>query len=333
MPHLPNLRHLRYLVALADHDHFGRAAAACFVTQSTLSAGIRELETAMGVQVAERTRHSVLMTPVGHRIVARARLLLREAEALMALAAEQARPMSGRLELGVLPTIGPYLLPRLIRALGARFPLLKLGLREDRTGNLLKLLTEGRLDLVLMAFPYDTPGMERMLLFDDAYRYVTAADSPTAARPQASARPVTEADFEGESLLLLEHEHCLHSHALPTLQRIGELAQASYAATSLPTLVAMVAEGLGSTLLPDLAINGGILHGHEVTVLPLAEGASARSIGLCWRRGAARVEDFRALGAFIAEWGQTAVRAWQPDASSPAPDPTSTRAKLRRRPD
>jgi LysR family hydrogen peroxide-inducible transcriptional activator len=267
---------------------------------------------AMGVQVAERTRHSVLMTPVGLRIVARARLLLREAEALMALGAEQARPMSGRLELGVLPTIGPYLLPRLIRALGARFPLLKLGLREDRTGNLLKLLAEGRLDLVLMAFPYDTPGMERMLLFDDAYRYVTAADSARAAPPQASARPVSEADFEGESLLLLEHEHCLHSHALPTLQRIGELAQASYAATSLPTLVAMVAEGLGSTLLPDLAINGGILHGHEVTVLPLAEGASARSVGLCWRRGAARVEYFRTLGEFIAEWAQAEVRPWQP---------------------
>lgn len=329
MPHLPNLRHLRYLVALADHGHFGRAAAACFVTQSTLSAGIRELESAMGVQVAERTRHSVLITPIGQRIVARARLLLREAEALMALGAEQARPMSGRLELGVLPTIGPYLLPRLIRALGARFPHLKLGLREDRTGNLLKLLAEGRLDLLLMAFPYDTPGMERMLLFDDAYRYVTAADSPQAARPHASARPVSEADFEGESLLLLEHEHCLHSHALPTLQRIGDLAQASYAATSLPTLVAMVAEGLGSTLLPDLAINGGILHGHEVTVLPLADGASARSIGLCWRRGAARVEDFRTLGAFIAEWGQTAVRAWPPDAIGPTPDLASTRAKLR----
>lgn len=228
MPHLPNLRHLRYLAALADHGHFGRAAAACFVTQSTLSAGIRELESAMGVQVAERTRHSVRMTPIGHRIVARARLLLREAEALMALGAEQARPMSGRLELGVLPTIGPYLLPKLIRALGERFPQLKLGLREDRTGNLLRLLAEGRLDLVLMAFPYNTPGMERMLLFDDAYRYVTATDSPQAAATPASLRPVSEADFEGESLLLLEHEHCLHSHALPTLQRIGELAQASY---------------------------------------------------------------------------------------------------------
>lgn len=311
MRSLPNLRHLRYLVALTDHQHFGRAAEACFVTQSTLSVGIRELESQLGVQVAERTRRSVLITPTGRRIADRARRLLVDAEELMRVAEESGQPLAGRLELGVLPTIAPYLLPRLIHALAERFPKLKIGLREDRTGNLLRLLGEGRLDLVLMAFPYETSGMDRLALFDDAYRFVSAAGSSLAAGPWR-ARPITEADFEGESLLLLEREHCLHSHALPTLERIAGLAGASYAATSLPTLVAMVAEGLGSTLLPDLAITGGILEGHDLHVSPLESGASARTIGLCWRRGSALAGQYRVLGTFLHDWAREHVQPWQP---------------------
>lgn len=310
MAALPNLRHLRYLVALAEHEHFGRAAAACFVTQSTLSAGIRELESLLGIEVAERTRRSVLITPTGRRIAERARRLLLETEELMRVAAESAQPMAGRIELGVLPTIAPYLLPRLVRALGQRFPQLKLGLREDRTGNLLRLLGEGRLDLVLMAFPYDTPGMDHFPLFDDAYRFVSAPGSPLAA-PPGHPRPITEADFEGESLLLLEPEHCLHSHALPTLERIAAMDGASYAATSLPTLVAMVAEGFGSTLLPDLAITGGLLEGHDLRVSPLGPDASARTIGLCCRRGSARADLYQTLAAFIRDWAAENVRPWQ----------------------
>lgn len=315
MKPLPNLRHLRYLVALHDNEHFGKAADACFVTQSTLSAGIRELEHALGVAVAERTKRSVMITPIGRRIVARARLLLRDAEALMAMGQEQSQPMSGMIEMGVLPTIGPYLLPRLIRGVGETFPRLRLSLREDKTGHLLTWLSEGRLELVMMAFPYETPGMETFMLFDDAYRFVASTTSPLAHPPKGKARVITEADFEGQNMLLLEHDHCLHSHALPVLRQAAEAQHASYASTSLPTLVAMVSEGMGSTLLPDLAITGGILEGSSVVVRPLGEDASARTIGLCWRRDSPRGDTFRQLGVFIRDWAKHNVRAWHPGLS------------------
>ena len=319
MKPLPNLRHLRYLVALHDHGHFGHAARACFVTQSTLSAGIRELERAFGVEVAERNRRTVTITPVGRRIVARARLLLREAEALMAMGLEHSRPMSGIIDMGVLPTIGPYLLPRLIRGVGTAFPHLRLRLREDKTGQLLDWLAEGRLELAMIAFPYDTPGMETYMLFDDAYRFVASAASARAQTPGTRGRTITEADFESQDMLLLEHDHCLHSHALPVLRHAAEAPGASYASTSLHTLVAMVAEGMGATLLPDLAITGGILEGSDVVVRPLAEDAGARSVGLCWRKGSARTETFRRLGAFIRDWAGSNVHPWTPARASRAP--------------
>ncbi|MBN8608083.1 MAG: LysR family transcriptional regulator [Caulobacterales bacterium] len=318
MKPLPNLRHLRYLVALHDHGHFGHAAQACFVTQSTLSAGIRELESAFGVEVAERNRRSVTITPVGRRIVASARLLLREAEALMAMGLEHSRPMSGTIEMGVLPTIGPYLLPRLIRGVGAAFPHLRLRLREDKTGQLLGWLAEGRLELAMIAFPYDTPGLETYMLFDDAYRFVTSAASVRAQPPKQRGRAITESDFESQDMLLLEHDHCLHSHALPVLRHAAEAPGASYASTSLHTLVAMVAEGMGATLLPDLAITGGILDGSDVVVRPLAEDAGARTVGLCWRKGCARADTFRRLGEFISGWALDHVRPWRPDAGGRA---------------
>nr|WP_275584669.1 hydrogen peroxide-inducible genes activator [Stenotrophomonas sp. NLF4-10] len=305
---MPNLRHLRYLVALHDHQSFSRAAAACFVSQSTLSAGIRELELALGVAVAERNKRSVRITPIGHHLAARARRLLRDAEDLVALGRDAAQPMSGIVQMGVLPTIAPYLLPRVIRALGQRFPRLRLVLREDKTRHLLDQLADGRLDLVLMAFPYDTPGMESFMLFDDAYRYVSACGSPALAPGLRAFDPGDVAD--GDRLLLLEHDHCLHSHALPALQRAAETEHASFSSTSLHTLVAMVAEGMGSTFLPDLAINGGIIDGSDVVVRPLGDDANARSIGLCWRRNAARADSYRALGAFLSEWAAENVKPW-----------------------
>ncbi|MBN8768024.1 hydrogen peroxide-inducible genes activator [Thermomonas sp.] len=310
MSALPNLRHLRYLVALHDHLHFGRAAAACFVTQSTLSAGIRELEAQLGAQVAERSKRSVVITPLGHRLVARSRLLLREAEALVAMAAEDGNPMAGTIDLGVLPTIGPFLLPRLIPALGRQFPQLRLALREDKTGNLLDQLAEGRLDLVLMAFPYDTPGMETRMLFDDAYRFATRDDD--APRPVKGRRFDLQAQIDERNLLLLEHDHCLHSHALPALQHAAEVGRVNFSSTSLHTLVAMVSEGMGATFLPDLAITGGILKGTRVVVQPLGDAANARTIGLCWRRNAARRETFLELGRFLHTWAARHVKPWAP---------------------
>lgn len=318
MPALPNLRHLHYLVALHDHLNFSRAAQACFVTQSTLSAGIRELEAQLGAQVAERSKRHVVITPLGHRLVARARPLLREAAALLEMAREDGDAMAGTLEMGVLPTIGPYLLPRLVPAVTRQFPRLRLALREDKTGNLLAQLAQGRLDLVLMAFPYDTPGMESAPLFEDAYRFATRDDD--MPRPQRGRRFDLQAQIDERNLLLLEHDHCLHSHALPALQRAAEVGRANFASTSLHTLVAMVSEGMGATFLPDLAINGGILKGSRVVVRPLGDAANARTIGLCWRRGAARRETFLALAAFLREWAAQHVRPWQPGGPHSARD-------------
>ena len=301
----PNLRHLAYLVALAEHRHFGKAAEASSVTQSTLSAGIRELEAALGVQVAERTKRSVILTRIGHVLAEKAAALLRSADDMLDIAAEATAPFSGTISLGTIPTIGPYLLPRIIPALRGRFPELRFALREDKTGELLDRLAHGQLDLVLIAFPYGTEGLDTMMLFDDAYRFACAVDHPFA-----SVESVAMERLDGERLMLLERDHCLHSHALPLLQAAPDIAEATFSATSLPTLVAMVAEGMGATLLPDLAINAGISSGSEVAIRPISGEANARSIGLAWRRQSGRAETFREIGDFLRTWARTEIRPW-----------------------
>lgn len=299
---LPNLRQLRYLVALADHLHFGRAAEACSVTQSTLSAGIHELEALLKAPVAERTKRSVILTPLGRRVTERARLLLRDAESLMDVAASASDPLSGQIDVGVIPTISPFVLPRLVPFISQHFPELRLTLREDKTSALLEWLAAGRLDLLLMAFPYETEGCETFDLFEDAYRFACAA-----AHPLAGAEEVDLDALAGEPLLLLEKDQCLHSHALPLLEAVSVGAVTSFSATSLHTLVAMVGEGLGTTLLPDLAIEGGILLGSSVVARPLAGGANVRRIGLAWRKQSARAEAFRKLGALMKDWSHIHV--------------------------
>lgn len=300
---LPNLRQLRYLVALADHLHFGRAAQACAVTQSTLSAGIHELEALFGIAVAERTKRSVILTPVGHRLAERARLLLRDAEGLMDEAASAGEPMTGQIDLGVIPTISPFVLPRLVPHVSRAYPRLRLTLREDKTQSLLDWLAAGRLDLALMAFPYETEGCETFMLFEDSYRFACAA-----SHPFAHADKVDIDAMEGESLMLLEKDQCLHSHALPLFERAPQKAITSFSATSLHTLVAMVEEGLGTTLLPDLAITNGILQGTSVVVRPLAGASNVRRIGLAWRKQSARADSFRHLGQLMRDWAAAQVR-------------------------
>jgi LysR family hydrogen peroxide-inducible transcriptional activator len=304
---LPNLRQLRYLVALSEHLNFGRAAEACAVSQSTLSAGIHDLESLLRVAVAERTKRSVILTPVGHRLVERARLLLRDAEGLMDLAADASEPMSGTIDLGVIPTISPFLLPKLIPHINRHYPLLRLTLREDKTQALLDWLAAGRLDLVLMAFPYDTPGCDNFMLFDDAYRF---ACSPR--HPLAQADVVDRPALAGETLMFLEKDQCLHSHALPLFAIAPGEGATSFAATSLHTLVAMVAEDLGTTLLPDLAINGGLLQGSSVVIRPLAGDSSQRQIGLAWRKQSARAAAFVQLGHWLRDWAAAHLRPFKP---------------------
>ena len=298
---LPSLRQLRYLVAIAEHRNFTRAAEACFATQSTLSAGLKELEQTLGVRLVERDRHSVTMTPVGEQTALRARALLAAAEDLAATAAGAAAPMSGLLRLGVIPTIAPFVLPRLLPDLRARFPQLRLALREDLTAMLMERLTGGGLDFALIALPYDTEGLMVRALFDDELMLA----APTGA-PELQPRRLAVSDRLAASLLLLEEGHCLRDHTLQACGRARVERVSGIEATSLLTLVHMVVSGLGLALVPEIAVAGGLLAGTGLEARRLAAPAPRRSIALVARRSTAQ----RAAFDLLAE----AVSAARPDA-------------------
>lgn len=284
------LRQMRYLTAVADTLNFSRAADLCFVTQPTLSAGIKELEDRLGVQLIERTRQSVLLTPVGNDITARARQLLLDAEEIGAVAKAHRNPFEGELKLGSIPTIGPYLLPHRLPAIRKAYPNLRVYLREEMTESLIDGLNAGRLDLVLIALPFDTGGLETLPLFVDGYQLATPADWPV---PRG-----TEILTQGGQLMLLEKGHCLQRHALEAYPDRILSVQDSFSATSLTTLIAMVSEGLGVTLLPNLAVSAGVVGGSKVRLTPLPD-ACPRQVVLAWRPGSARTALFRKLGSLF----------------------------------
>ena len=286
---LPSLRQLRFLVALADELHFGRAAEACHVTQSTLSAGLKELEQALGVALAERTRRSVALTPVGREVAARARRMLADAQDIADLAARHAGTLRGDLRLGAIPTVGPFLIPKALPRLRAAYPDLRLYLREELTESLIEGLRGGRLDVILIALPFEIGDLETATLFEDGYALAAPDDHPLGRLPEAGG-----AELSGAPLLLLERGHCLQRHALAAFPEAGARRDESFAATSLSTLLAMVEEGLGLTLLPELALEAGAGRGHALALTPLP-GACPRRVVLAWRRASARGEDFAAL--------------------------------------
>ncbi|WP_316857956.1 LysR substrate-binding domain-containing protein [uncultured Cohaesibacter sp.] len=295
---LPSLRQLTFLVALSDELHFSNAAKRCNVTQSTLSAGLKELETILGVTLAERSKRSVIMTPIGRKIADRSRRLLAEAEELVEMANMESDAMAGDLHLGVIPTIGPFLLPRLRPILRDVYPRLRLYLREELTEQLLEGLKHGRLDVALVALPHDVADFESLELFEDGYHLVAPPDHVMSER-----EIVDGAFLKGESLMLLERGHCLQQHALSAFPGLLN-KDSEFDATSLPTLLAMVEEGLGSTLIPDMAIDAGLTRGHEVVKVPLPSSLP-RKITLVWRKTSTRKEDFRALGNLIIEARQS----------------------------
>ncbi|MFO1061943.1 MAG: hydrogen peroxide-inducible genes activator [Dongiaceae bacterium] len=249
---LPTLKQLRHLVGLAEHGHFGRAAEALAVTQSTLSASLKELEGVLGAALVDRTRRRVVFTPLGRETVERARRLLEDAEALARAAAASRAPLTGTIRLGVIPTIGPFLLPPVLPALRRAYPALRLYLREDLTERLLAQLQEGSLDLLLLALPYDCGSAETLPLFDDRF----AAALPEGHR-LAAGRVVAPDALEEEPLLLLQDGHCLRDHVLSACGLGAPRHADEFAGTSLPTLVQMVDNGLGVTLLPELALASG----------------------------------------------------------------------------
>jgi LysR family transcriptional regulator, hydrogen peroxide-inducible genes activator len=287
--HLPTVKQLQYLVALRRFGHFGKAAEACFVTQSTLSAGLRELETLLGLTLVERTRRVVRFTPLGEKIADKAVRVLRETEELAEMARAQGRPLHGELRMGVIPTIAPFLLPTMLPRLREQWPELKLYLREDTSAAACEALHRGQLDCVLLALPFACGEVDSTALFDDPL-FVAY---PRGEAP--AARSIEAAEVDEKRLLLLEDGHCLKDHALSACNRPELRANAAMMGTSLHTLVQMVDNGLGLTFVPGMAIEAGILSGTRIDARPLRSDYPYRRIALIWRRSSPRESEFRML--------------------------------------
>jgi LysR family transcriptional regulator, hydrogen peroxide-inducible genes activator len=299
LPSLPTLRQLAYLVALSEHLNFRVAAEAQFVTQSTLSAGIKELETLLGVQLVERDKRHVRLTTVGEEVAVRGRELLAAATDLAESARSSTRPLSGPLRLGAIPTIAPYVLPGVLPALRREHPELKLYLREDLTERLLERLRASRLDVALIALPFDTGDLYVRELFDDEFSFVARGADPSVRGKDVSLRRLDARD-----MLLLEEGHCLRDHVIAACgpRRGGAGAQESrIEATSLTTLIQMVEGGLGVTLLPRITLDAGILKGTRLVARPVSSPAPSRTLALVARRTSPRIRDADLLAEFLME--------------------------------
>ncbi|MBV9655945.1 MAG: LysR family transcriptional regulator [Acetobacteraceae bacterium] len=281
------LQDLRYVVALADHGHFGRAAAACNISQSTLSTQMKKLEQQLGVTLFERTTQSVSVTAVGADIVGRARQVLADVEAISVVGQHISGPLTGAFSLGVIPTLGPYLLPWLVPALKADYPELRLTVREDLTAPLLERLSSHRLDAALLALPIDDGRLETLPLFDEPFWFA----EPKRGKSVATA-VMKDEDLREHHLLLLTEGHCLRDQALAICNTASHDGDGDFRATSLETIFQMVATGLGSTLLPAMACSAA--RSRAVTTRPLESGVGRR-IGLAWRRRSPRHRDIRLL--------------------------------------
>tara|TARA_B100000678_G_scaffold63560_1_gene51810 strand:+ start:486 stop:1382 length:897 start_codon:yes stop_codon:yes gene_type:complete len=288
--YLPTLKQLQYLVALHEHGHFGRAADASFVSQSTLSAGIRELESLLGVTLVERSRRVVRFTALGNQVVDKAHRVLRETEELADLVQAAGKPLAGQLRMSVIPTIAPFMLPRFLPRLRRERPDLELFLREETSHDAVESLQHGRVDCVLLALPFSTGEVEKAHIADDPLYVAFPKDDPRD--PPA----VVTADMIDEGrLLLLEDGHCLKDHALAACNRPELRGSTTMIGTSLHTLVQMVDNGLGLTMLPEMAVDAGILNGTEVVARPLKSSLASREIALIWRKNSPRRDDFELL--------------------------------------
>jgi LysR family hydrogen peroxide-inducible transcriptional activator len=293
MHHLPTTKQLRYFVALEQIGHFGKAAEACFVSQPAFSVAIRELESTLNIQLVDRTNKNVTVTNLGRQIAVRARQVLRDLEELVDIAQGNQQPLTGQLKLGVIPTIAPFLLPRLLPALRKAYPDLKLYLKEDLTERVYAHLMDGELDIILIALPYDLRNVSELPLFKD--RFYLAHQARSALVPK-DARQVS--DLPEDSILLLEDGHCLRDHALSACSINNADKVSDIAATSLLTLVQMVDADLGVTYLPEMAIGSSLLKNTRIKTTVLDKD-SYREIGLVWRRASTRGEEFELLGDFI----------------------------------
>jgi LysR family hydrogen peroxide-inducible transcriptional activator len=290
-----NLRDLQYLVALAETRHFGRAALRCHVSQPTLSAQLKKLEEYLGVALVERRPRRVGLTPAGEAVVERAKRMLRDAEDIRALARASQDPLGGELKLGLIPTLGPYLLPRIAPRITRALPKLQLMLHEYQTAPLLERVLQGELDVAILALPADTKGLVTRPLFAESFLVAMPEHHRLTARKR-----LKPADLGGERLLLLEEGHCLRDQALEVCARVGT-EEHSFRATSLETLRQMVAAGLGITLLPRLAAEGPFASARGLVVRPFAPPVPSRVIGAAWRRSTSRATAIAAVCNLIAQ--------------------------------
>ncbi len=278
-----NLRDLKYLVALAEHRHFGRAAAACFVSQPTLSTQIRKLEEELGLPLVERAPRKVMLTPAGQDAAARARVIVAEVEQMKEAARRSRDPEAGTVRLGIFPTLGPYLLPHVIPRIRDRFPQLELLLVEEKSDVLLNRLREGKLDAALLALPVIDDQLHTEFLFEEPFLLAVSAQHPLARRAHMDVQ-----ELSAQRLLLLEDGHCLRDQALEVCRLFGANEKSEFRATSLETLRQMVAADVGITLLPSLSVQPPVPRSDSIHLLDfVGEGQPSRRIAMAWRRSSA----------------------------------------------
>ncbi len=287
-----NLRDLKYLVALAEHKHFGRAAAACFVSQPTLSTQIRKLEDELGVSLVERAPRHIMLTPAGRDAAERARRIVADVEDMKEAARRSRNPEAGAVRLGIFPTLGPYLLPHVVSRVRERFPQLELLLIEEKTEVILRQLREGKLDVGILALPLHDDQLHIELLFEEPFMLAVPQSHALAA-----SKTLTMQDLAHESLLLLEDGHCLRDQALDVCHLAGAVEKTGFRATSLETLRQMVAANVGITLLPVLAVKPPVAASQDLRLLPFRAPAPSRRIAMVWRRSSAMSEFLVSLAA------------------------------------
>lgn len=291
-----NLRDLKYLVAVAEFEHFGRAAEACFVSQPTLSGQIKKLEEELGVVIFERTKRSVTITPIGEQLLGHARLALEQVQAMQGLAAATQDPMAGTLRLGVIPTLGPYLMPLILLPLRQQYPRLRLVLREEITDLLLNHLRQHELDALLLATPPDGDDLQEIPLFDEPFWLAHPAAHPLYAKDE-----ISDADLPVEELLLLDDGHCLTEQVRGVCHLQRDKQPDDLRASSLETLVQLVGAGFGCTLVPALSIGSSWATGSGVILRQIQSGDAQRRIRLVTRETFPHKGALKALARLILE--------------------------------
>ncbi|MCG7489911.1 hydrogen peroxide-inducible genes activator [Vibrio sp. Of14-4] len=295
----PNLKQLHYLITLHETRHFSEAAKKCFVSQSTLSKGIQNLEDLIGCPLYEKKdkKGPLVFTLAGDQVVKQGRELLAKGQDLVELGRQcQGGEMQGQLRLGCIPTIAPFLLCDLVQEVNQRFPLLNLLLREDTTNNLLAALRHGELDILILALPVELDGMESKIVGNDPFKMIISRHQANTIRT-----PIKYDDLPDESVFLLEKEHCLTEHAVSACQLTRKEKINPFSATSLHTLVQMVANGMGTTFIPQMAIDHGLIENQNLVVVDPPEQQAHRHIGLVWRPSSSRVNTFNQLAQVVSE--------------------------------